>query len=147
MTDRKALIERKKILQSQPLTKWISVIETDGLNTQKKKHLVRLYKRKKYNESSTDCILFDPKHSQHSTVARSGIRAWSGEPEAGNPRCGSWSRKLGAKTGAEGQLISVYCGFAQAELSTYRYTDGQTLRLPLRFPVPHSGLPTLVVPL
>ena len=51
MTDRKALIERKKILQSQPLTKWISVIETDGLNTQKKKHLVRLYKRKKYNES------------------------------------------------------------------------------------------------
>ena len=63
MTDRKALIERKKILQSQPLTKWISVIETDGLNTQKKKHLVRLCKRKKYNESSTDCILFDPKHS------------------------------------------------------------------------------------
>ena len=56
MTDRKALIERKKILQSQPLTKWISVIETDGLNTQKKKHLVRLY-----NESSINCILFDPK--------------------------------------------------------------------------------------
>ena len=43
MTDRKALIERKKVLESQPLTKWISVIETDGLNTQKKKHLVRFY--------------------------------------------------------------------------------------------------------
>ena len=47
MSDRKALIERKKILQSQPLTKWISVIETDGLNTQKKKHLVRLCMPKK----------------------------------------------------------------------------------------------------
>ena len=57
MTDRKALIERKKILQSQPLTKWISVIETDGLNTQKKKHLVRLCIRK----CIMNFILFDPK--------------------------------------------------------------------------------------
>ena len=81
MTDRKALIERKKILQSQPLTKWISVIETDGLNTQKKKHLVRLCNRKKYNESSTDCILFDPRQPKLRVKSKSEWGARSEEPQ------------------------------------------------------------------
>ena len=84
MTDRKALIERKKILQSQPLTKWISVIETDGLNTQKKKHLVRLCNRKKYNESSANCILFEPKQP-NLAVARSRIRIRMGSPKWETP--------------------------------------------------------------
>ena len=50
MTDvnnmRKALYERKKILETQPETKWIHVVETDGSNTTKKKHLVRLNQTK-----------------------------------------------------------------------------------------------------
>lgn len=52
--DRKALIERKKVLQSQPLTKWISVIETDGLNTVKKKHLVRFKQTKDIDHLKSD---------------------------------------------------------------------------------------------
>ena len=52
--ERKALIERKKVLESQPLTKWISVVETDGLNTVKRKHLVRFKQTKDIDHLKSD---------------------------------------------------------------------------------------------
>lgn len=46
--------ERKKVLETQPLTKWISVIETDGFNTVKKKHLVRLNQTRDIDRLKSD---------------------------------------------------------------------------------------------
>ena len=54
MADKKALIERKRVLETQPLTKWISVIETDGSTTQKKKHLVRFKQTPDLDHLKTD---------------------------------------------------------------------------------------------
>ena len=41
MADKARILERRSVVQQQPITKWISVVETDGRTTQKKKHLVR----------------------------------------------------------------------------------------------------------
>ena len=54
MADKKALIERKRVLETQPLTRWISVIETDGTSTQKKKHLVRFKQTPDLDHLKTD---------------------------------------------------------------------------------------------
>ena len=54
MADKKALIERKRVLETQPITKWISVIETDGTTTQKKKHLVRFKQTRDVDHLKTD---------------------------------------------------------------------------------------------
>ena len=41
MADKRKIIERKSVLQQQPITKWISVVESDGRSMQKRRHLVR----------------------------------------------------------------------------------------------------------
>ena len=41
--DRKALQDRRRVLYEQPDVRWINLIETDGVNTTTRKHLVPKY--------------------------------------------------------------------------------------------------------
>ena len=54
MADRRRILERKSIIEQQPITKWISVIETDGQSKQKKKHLVRFKQTRDVDSLKTD---------------------------------------------------------------------------------------------
>ena len=54
MADRRRLLERKSIIEQQPITKWISVIETDGQSKQKRKHLVRFKQTRDVDSLKTD---------------------------------------------------------------------------------------------
>ena len=54
MADRRRILERKSIIEQQPITKWISVIETDGQSKQKRKHLVRFKQTRDVDSLKTD---------------------------------------------------------------------------------------------
>ena len=68
MADRRRILERKSIIEQQPITKWISVIETDGQSKQKRKHLVRFKQTRDVDSLKTDLTntsVYNTHHKVH----------------------------------------------------------------------------------